>query len=318
MRIRGISYDVGRKMGGNWPPDYDPKIVHREIEILRNDLHCNAVRICGADIDRLVASAEDALNQGLEVWLAPEMWNKTPETTFSYLVKVAKECEKLRARYPNKLVLIMDSELSLFMRGIIPGRTFLQRLKNAFKGDFVRSGEHNMALNEFLTKTTKAVREVFYGKLSYASLMWERVDWNLFDIVGVDHYWDERIKESYLGMMKPLFDFGKPIIITEFGFGTTKAPSLGATSLGNVNNQSRLLHQLPFVGRFVKPRLSKIIERDEHLQAERIIDQLKLLDSAGVDGGFIFCFVSPINPYNDNPKYDLDRESSSLVKSYTG
>ena len=44
MKRKGICYDVGRVMFGNWRPDYDPKVVHRELAIIRNDLHCNAVK----------------------------------------------------------------------------------------------------------------------------------------------------------------------------------------------------------------------------------------------------------------------------------
>lgn len=36
----------------------------------------------------------------------------------------------------------------------------------------------------------------------------------------------------------------------------------------------------------------------------------------GVDGAFIFQFISEITPYNDNPRFDLDIASSSLVKYY--
>ena len=78
MKRRGVSYDVGRVMGMNWRPTFDPGVVHRELEIIKNDLHCNAVRICGLDIDRLMKAAEDALGLGLEVWLSPELWNKSP------------------------------------------------------------------------------------------------------------------------------------------------------------------------------------------------------------------------------------------------
>jgi len=35
-----------------------------------------------------------------------------------------------------------------------------------------------------------------------------------------------------------------------------------------------------------------------------------------VEGAFVFQFVSQINPYDDNPKYDLDTASFSLVKYY--
>ena len=85
-------------MGFNWRPHFDPKIVHRELEIIKNDLHCNAVRICGLNIDRLMIAAEDALKQGLEVWLSPEMWDKSPEKTLNYITKAAEAAEKLRQR----------------------------------------------------------------------------------------------------------------------------------------------------------------------------------------------------------------------------
>ena len=45
MNGKGVSYDVGRVMGLNWRPVFDPAVVHRELEIIRDDLHCNAVRI---------------------------------------------------------------------------------------------------------------------------------------------------------------------------------------------------------------------------------------------------------------------------------
>lgn len=49
-------------MGGNWRPKFDPKTVHRELGIIMDDLHCNAIRIRGLDIDRLVTASEDALS----------------------------------------------------------------------------------------------------------------------------------------------------------------------------------------------------------------------------------------------------------------
>lgn len=53
MRLRGVCYDVGRVFGGpSTRPVFDPRVVHRELEIIRHDLHCNAVRICGTDTDR--------------------------------------------------------------------------------------------------------------------------------------------------------------------------------------------------------------------------------------------------------------------------
>jgi hypothetical protein len=78
MRLKGVSYDVGRVLGMNWRPVFDPDVVHRELAIIKTDLHCNAVRICGRGIARLVTAAEDALDQGLEVWLSPELLEQEP------------------------------------------------------------------------------------------------------------------------------------------------------------------------------------------------------------------------------------------------
>ena len=85
MKREGVSYDVGRILGMNWHPVFDLHVVHRELQIIKDDLYCNAVRICGRDIGRVVAAAEDALGQGLEVWLSPELWNKSQGETLAYI-----------------------------------------------------------------------------------------------------------------------------------------------------------------------------------------------------------------------------------------
>ena len=60
MQRRGVCYDVGRYLYGDWRKDYNPQTVHRELEIIRDDLHCNAVRICSRDLGRLAVASEDA------------------------------------------------------------------------------------------------------------------------------------------------------------------------------------------------------------------------------------------------------------------
>ncbi len=318
MNRKGVSYDVGRVMGINWRPIFDLKIVHRELEIIKNGLHCNAVRICGLNIDRLMIAAEDALKQGLEVWLSPELWDKSQERTLKYITKTATAAESLYQRWPDQIVFSVGSEFTLFMQGIIEGRRLMDRLRNPKNWVRVKAGEHNKPLNEFLTKANDAVRKEFHGKVTYASLIWEAVDWKLFDFVGVDHYRSSRIKDRYVEMLKPLFTYGKPVDITEFGYGTYQSAEISAESVEqDVDNTRLFLHTIPFFGRFVRPRMKGIHVRDEGWQARQLVDQLNILDSAGVDGAFIFQFVSQISPYSDNPKYDLDMASSSLVKSFT-
>src|SRR5579863_931793 len=315
MKHKGVNYDVGTVMGGNWRPDYNPQSVERELEIIKNDLHCNAVGISGKDIGRVMLTAEAALSQGLEVRLNPaDLTNKPPESTLAYITEAAKATQPLHERYPGKVVFSVGGEFTLLMQGIVPGKTFMQRLQTAFSADYIKSPDRrNKPLNDFLGQTNKAVRAVFDGPVMYCSLVWEQVDWSPFDMIGVDHYWAEKIKDKYIDMVKPLFAYGKPVINTGFGFSTTTAPANGmASTLGNVDGLSLLLHRQPVIGRLIRPKLKVINERSETLQAKRLIDNLKLVDKVGFSGAFIDTFIFPLRPYSDTPKYDLDRESSSL------
>ncbi len=104
MERMGVDYDVGRVLEGTLTrPVFDIKVVHRELEIIKNDLHCNTVRICCQDIDRLMQAAEDALKQGLEVWLSPELFEKSEQETFDYIVKAATAAEKLHRQARHDL-----------------------------------------------------------------------------------------------------------------------------------------------------------------------------------------------------------------------
>jgi len=321
MKRKGVLYDVGRVMGVHWRPHFDPIVVHRELELIKNDLHCNAVRICGQDIARLVTAASDALSQGLDVWLLPELWDRSQEQTLAYLVKAARAAETLREQWSDQLVLSVGSELTLFMRGILEGKTLEQRMNHPAFWATVKAGKHNQPLREFLARANDSVRQVYHGQVAYGSLIWEQVEWKLFDYVSVDHYWDERIKDRYVDMLQPSFSFGKPVVITEFGFPSCRGgePANGAMSLGgNADPKTLFLHQLPMVGRLIRPRVKHIYERDESLQASKLLNQLNLLEQAGVEGGFIFTFAFPIFPYDVHPRYDLDRASASLVKTFAG
>ncbi|MEP7288679.1 MAG: abortive infection protein [Chloroflexota bacterium] len=308
MNRKGICYDVGRvMMGMHWRPLFDAKIVHHELEIIKNDLHCNTVRLCGVDIDRLMVAAEDALQQGLEVWLSPEMWDKSQEETFEYLVKAAVAAEKLYQRWPQQLVFSVGSELTLFMQGIVQGNNFIERMNNPAFWETIKTGMHNKTLNAFLARANTAVRQVFHGKVIYMSVPFETVDWDLFDFVGVDIYRDKRIRDSYGDLVKRYLVHNKPIIIGEFGCCTYQ----GAEDAGGMGWAIIDLSKAPSV-----LQLNGDYIRDEHLQAHELTDMLDILEAVGVEGAFVFTFVESTSPYNENPKYDLDMASYSLVKTF--
>jgi hypothetical protein len=318
VRLKGVSYDVGRELGGNWRPVFDLRVVHRELEIIGNDLHCNAVRICGRDVNRLLLAGEEALKLGLEVWLSPELWNKSPKKTLAYVLEAARAAETLRSRWPDRVVLVIGSELTLFMRGIIPGHSVIERVRKfrkRAKSGMLSGASNSDVLNQFLREACAKVRTVFHGDISYAALIWEAVDWSTFDFVGIDHYRDSRVKDRYVEMMSSSFQHGKPVVVTEFGMRSyVGAESSGTLGFGIVSIPSLVLHKLPIVGHFFRTRLKGYPVRDETLQAREIVETLDVLDAAGVDGAFVCTFVDYLAPTDHEPRYDLDMSALSIVK----
>ena len=324
MKTKGVCYDVGRvMMGSDWRPNFNQKTAHRELEIIKNDLHCNAVRICGLDVERLVISAEDALKQGLDVWFSPEMWDKSQDETVEYIARAAKRAEELRRRWPGKLVFSVGSELTLFSQGMIEGKNVFDRMNNpSFLSD-IRAGKHNSPLNSYLSNLSDAAKS-FQGPMTYFSLPFENVDWKLFDYFGVDHYRDARSKDYYGKMISKFRASGKPIVIGEFGCCTFRgADLLGANgfmiSFGMIEGLLGPNQKLPktFLDMaHVPPQVDGHYIRDEELQARELVDQLGVLDAAGVEGAFVQTFIVPNSPYRSDPRYDTDMANFSLVKSF--
>ncbi|HEX9386354.1 MAG TPA: hypothetical protein VF918_08540 [Anaerolineales bacterium] len=307
MKRKGVNYDVGIEFHRDYlsRPVFDARIVHRELEIIKNDLHCTAIRVSGTDIDRLIATTEDALKQGLEVWLSPHLHNKDEQETLAYTIKCAAAAETLRKQWPQ-LIFILGCELTWFMQGILPGRNFMERLGNPLSMWWRLKvlGVHNKPLNSFLAKANTAVREVFHGPVTYASAPIEAVDWSLFDFVCLDYYRAKQNRDTYGQRLKRHFAHRKPVIITEVGLCTYQgAEKMGARGFMIVDPKN----QQQLDGDYV---------RDEGLQARELTDMLTTLESADVDSAFVFTFISPVLTYSENSRFDLDMASYSLVKSY--
>jgi hypothetical protein len=326
MNRKGVCYDVGTYMAFNWRPHFSKDSVRRELEIIKEELHCNAVRISGSDVGRLSTAAELAMEQGLEVWFCPTIWDRSPEETCRYLGLAAEAAEALRGSGKDSVVFIAGGESTLFMRGILEGKSFMARLANPNLFARVKAGEHNKPLNEFLTKANQTVRSVYRGRVTYAALVWEAVNWDNFDFVGVDHYRTKKMGEQYLEILAPSFKNGKPVVVTETGHTTIAGAgeegmlkSAAGLEASTINEKSRFFHyRFPVVGRLVRPRLNGSHVRDEKWQASMLVETLRMLDNAGVDGVFVSGFMEQTKPYNDDPRYDLDMASFSLVKYFEG
>ncbi|HEY6278949.1 MAG TPA: hypothetical protein VIX86_21775 [Streptosporangiaceae bacterium] len=311
MNRRGVCYDVGRVMWGqNWRPEFSPDEARRELEIIRDDLHCNAVRICGEDPSRLAIAGRHALDCGLEVWLSPELWDRSPGETLAYIGQAAQAAEELRRHGPDRVVFSVGSEATLFMGGIVEGNSVFERLQHPDFWTRVRAGEHNQPLNAFLAEAVGRVRDVFHGPVTYASVPLETVEWSRFDFVSVDLYRDARIKDQFTGLLRRYFTSGLPVAITEFGCCTYRgAAAAGGRGFAILDISAPGLDSAP-------SRLNGSYLRDEAEQARELTELISIFDAAGADATFVMTFVAPLNPASDDPLYDLDMASYSLVKSF--
>jgi hypothetical protein len=308
MNRKGVCYDVGRVLDGrNWRPVFDRREVRRELEIIRDDLHCNAVKIHAQDVSRLTWTAGQALELGLEAWLGPDLWDEDADATLAYVTSAAQAAEELRVRYPGRVYLSVGAELTLFMRGIVPGAALADRLSHPDLFAAITSEPGTVLLGDYLRRAASAVRQVFGGPITYAALPHERVDWQLFDFTCVDLYRDETNKTKYARAVEVLGSRGRPLIIGEFGCCTyTGADRLGGSGYDIIDHAVS------------PPRVLARYTRDEELQAREIAECLVIFDAGGVEGAFVQTFVQPLSVCNADPRFDFDMASYSLVKSYAG
>ncbi|WP_240687216.1 glycoside hydrolase family 113 [Amycolatopsis suaedae] len=278
--------------------------VRRDLRVIREELHCNAVILIGMDIQRLMESAEYALEVGLDVWIEPHPSDIPYVKVVSNLAVTAAAAERLRARYPGRVFFILGCEFSLHLHGMIPGRPETVRILFTMKWRHRFRRRINRKVNDLLSDALATVRSVFNGPVTYASAAWEEVDWSGFDYVGVNLYRTASNAHRFTDHLRELQETsGKPLVITEFGCGSfVGAPKKGPGSFKIVNWFS-----LP-------PRIRKGHIRSERIQAAYIAHLIDVYDSQGVHGCFVFTFSLKDYPHHQDPRFDLDMAAFGVVK----
>ena len=315
MRARGINYDTGFfNAGTSTHEPFDAAHVRREMQVIRDDLHCTAVRITGGDAARLKTAATLAAEAGLEIWLCPFTSNVSQEELLDLLADCAGHAERLR-RNGGEVVMLTGSELSLCVIGFLPGDTLAERL--ALIADPLRMRPHivqaRTRINEFLALAVRAVRERFGGKVSYASLPFEGVDWSRFDVIATDAgYRTAATASTFRDLMRTFVAQGraqgKPVAITEFGCAAFR----GAADAG------KDAHTLVVYDEGRPTRLKGELARDEEEQATYLRELIEVFESEGVDAAFVYTFARYDLPHRDDPRLDLDRASAGIVKVLDG
>jgi hypothetical protein len=312
MRAKGITYDTGFiNAGVSTHEPFDAEIVRREMCVIRDDLHCDAVRLTGGDPDRLEAAAWHAADAGLEIWFCPFTCDLTTAALLDVLADCAGRAERLCQR-GAEVVFLTGSELCLFTRGFLPGDTLQDRL-NLLTAPGPRTREALAAvpgrINDFLGTAVDLVRERFGGKVSYASLPFEGVDWSPFDYVATDGgYRSSEVAGQFRAGIRALVALGKPVAITEFGCATHRGAAAKGARGGMIVEWDGA----------TPLRLDGDYTRDEAEQAASLRELLAIFEAEGVDSAFANTFASYHLPHRADPRIDLDMASYGVVKVLEG
>lgn len=317
MKFRGVVYDVGLRFapGPLSVEPFNPALVKHDLHVIAKDLHSTAVRIEGEEIDRLVTASKIAHAEGLTVFFNPWKMNAPVAELPAYFAEAARAAEKLRKDGVD-IVFVAGCEMSLFNAGLFPGETLTDRItwlvgqmQTAKPGTtpqgFADTWPH---LNKILAEAVKAIRAEFHGRVTYAALAFEKVEWSLFDIVGVDYYRQGETDEAYVAGIDNHRVPGKPFVVMEVGCCAYEgAAALGAggfTVIQGINPDGS--------GKWAN---GKVPVRSEKEQADYVSGVLELLDRGGADGVFIYVFSFPTYPTGEGAK-DLDMAAFGLVKTF--
>lgn len=322
MRYFGVVYDVGLR----FTPDvlsvdpFNPQLVAHDMQAIAQDMHANAVRIEGEDIERLAAATRIAHGNGLAVYFNPWKMDADIEQTRAYLAEASETAEQLR-REGVDIVFVTGCELTIFTNGIYPGGSFMERgmwlssqimnpqPTDSNDGAVSPLAERAVVLNEALRSFVATIREQFEGQVTYSAGLWEDVDWDPFDIVGVDAYRHGEPAEEYLATLERYKKEGKPVGALEFGCcayeGAAAKGDAGFAILQGENPDGTGI----FEGGVVPTR-------SEREQADYVGEQLELIEKAGFDTAFVFSFSFPAYRFGKGAK-DRDMVAFSLVKTFS-
>ncbi|WP_089158124.1 hypothetical protein [Micromonospora sp. NBS 11-29] len=313
MRARGIAYDTGFVRDGRSSiTEFHPHRVRRELSIIRDDLHCTAVHLIGGDPERLEFAARAAAELGLEVWFSPYPLDLTTDQIRVLFLDCAERAERLR-QAGAEIVFVAGVELSLMNHGFVDGARVGERLAHLLGDPDRRAGritELRARLDRFLRDTVAEIRARFRGRVTYAAVPLEDVDWELFDIVTLELIRSAEVADHFRDGVRALVDQPRPLAVTGFGTATWR----GA---GDVAPRSmEILVNDEVTG--VPMRLDGRYERDEAGQAQYLGELLDIFDSEGVDSAFVHLFALESLPHrpDGDPRDDLDLASLGVVKVF--
>jgi hypothetical protein len=229
VRYKGMRMTVGWKGMPHIPIDF----TDEKLDIIRNELGCNAVIIFGNTEfeDDLVEAGRLAIEKKFDrIYVAPMYLDFTIEETVERIGKFAGKVKRLR-EISDSVIFMVGHEFILDSSSFVPGVTYEERELNAWKGrtNWVKLRSIlPCAFNKIIS-----LCEQNYGyQITYAASIGEEnlVPWSnpIFESVGIDAYIWNRVgwtENWIIDLLKRLKKFGKPVNTTEWGCLTYKNAS---------------------------------------------------------------------------------------------
>jgi hypothetical protein len=300
---RGINYDVGTNFGSMYTSQARLSTAQLDLDFraITHRLHCNAIHLYGTDVGRLRECATVARGHGLHVWVQPRLIDASPEEALDHLDQAALMAEELRLKH-GEITLDVGCELTVFMSGIIPGDSFAERIAR-LPESLELFPQFNRGLNKHLQQALQTARSHFKGHITYSAAPWETVEWTDFDLIGLDHYLMSLNKDGYVETLRAYRAYGKPIVITEFGCCCYE----GADEKGPAGYDI-----IDWSG--PRPAIDGTHPRSEKVQADYVAKLLRIFKQEDINGYFVYTFSNPDQPYDPDPRYDLDKAGFGIVK----
>lgn len=233
VKYKGMRMTVGWKGMNHTPTD----ITDEKLDIIHNELGCNAVYIFGNTEfeDDLIEAGRLATQKGFDrIYVAPMYLDVPIDQTVENIGKFAKKVKSIRET-SDKIVFMVGHEFSFDAYGIVPGETYPDRLRYSY--------DH--PTEDWLPKVQSIIPDAFrriialcnenYGyHITYAATVWEAEDfvpWSdpIFESVGTDAYIFEPnggTENWAIRHLTGLKRYGKPVNSTEWGCLTYKRASL--------------------------------------------------------------------------------------------
>jgi len=172
--------------------------IRSEMSVIKNRLHCNAVRVVGHVSSELIKVGKISRESGLTPWYSPRFIGATFDNT---LTNLKKFCTDAVAAKIQDSPLIVANELPYDCADDLGKciKDYRDRVKY-YVDNYLKKGEHIYNTDKVITLIQTARKAGWTGEITYASTLSENIDWSKINddklVVSCNLYWGRNYEEN--------------------------------------------------------------------------------------------------------------------------